>query len=94
MDHKKQREQCVGYDLHRACDAETKLEAIVELLENITVFNVGDGLDNFAGALTRRRKTVVERFDTFAKLFEKKNGKTSRTATGRRPDQRGTGEGN
>ncbi len=56
------------YNLAAMYDAQ--LEVLVELLENITVFNHGDGLDNFKGE-DRSKKTTDERLATFAKLFKK-----------------------
>jgi len=43
---------------------DAKLEAIVELLETIIVFNHGDGLDNFRSP-GRKQKTIRERFESF-----------------------------
>ena len=51
-----------------AAEYQAKLEAIVELLENITVFKIGDGLDNFKNRHSKL-KTAEERLATFDKLF-------------------------
>ena len=46
-----------------------QLEALVALMENITVFNVGDGLDNFKGK--GKNKNIHERLHSFDNLWGK-----------------------
>lgn len=56
-----------NYDF--VAEAANKLEAVVELMENITVMSHGDGLDCFS-KWGSRRKNMHERLHSFDKLLK------------------------
>lgn len=52
-----------------AAEYAAKLAALVELMEKITVANVGDGLDGFHNPRANH-KSALERLHSFDKLFK------------------------
>lgn len=75
IDHEAMIKQWVkSKDWERAAHYAAKLEGIIELLESITVFNLGDGLGGFKNQMGQFHG-LEARLHSFETLFQQKKAK-------------------